>query len=168
MYTPPGKILTKGNFYTLDWSLSNPPPNDAASETPEFTLQSPSAISVKVIDVHCDYTASSWTGVWKGDEVGTCCTGKDKNILTQDASNPNKLIMDNFWGDGVNAYIIFSPSTASTSYWNQIVTLPDQTTSEGGKASGTGTYDQCRGTFTINTTYVLGGKTYNFKYNFHR
>jgi hypothetical protein len=164
-YASPGEFLTKASFYSLDWSLSDPKPNSATADAPEFTLQSANTLSVKIVDVLCNYSAASWKGVWKGDEVGACCGGMDLNNITQDPSNPNKFIMDNFWGDGVNAYILLSPSTT---YWDQIVTLPSQTTSEGGKASGTGTYDQCRGTFTINTTYVIGGKSYNWQYNFHR
>ncbi|HMI68261.1 MAG TPA: hypothetical protein VK517_19605 [Cyclobacteriaceae bacterium] len=152
--------------YAVDWSASNPQPSDASSQTPEFTMQSSNTLSAIITgDPYCAFVPTVWTGAWGGDEVGSCCGGTDANILTQDATDPNKLIMDNFWGDHVDAYILFS---ASTPNGDQIVTIPEQTTSEGGTASGTGTYSQCYGTFTINTTYVLGASTYNWQYNFHR
>jgi len=152
-------------YYSFDWSGSNPKPADATSEAPEFTLGADNKLSGVVIDKHCAFDPSSWTGAWGGDEVGACCAGTDPNTITQDTSNPNKFIMNNFWGDHVNAYIIFSPSTTA---FDQVVTLPEQTTSEAGVASGSGTYDQCRGTFTIATTYKIGGSTYSWQYNFHR
>ncbi len=114
---------------------------------------------------YCSYNADQWKGTWGGDEVGACCGGTDTNVFTQDATNKNKFTMDNFWGDGVDAYVIFSPSTKPD---EQIVTIPTQPTSEGGIASGVGTYNSCLETFTINTTYKLGGTTYVFLYIFHR
>ena len=153
-------------IYEVDWSASNPAPSDPSSQTPEFTMQSSNTLSAIITgEPYCAFIPASWTGAWGGDEVGSCCGGTDANTLTQDATDPNKLIMDNFWGDHVDAYILFS---ASTPNGDQIVTIPEQTTSEGGTASGTGTYSQCYGTFTINTTYVLGASTYNWQYNFHR
>lgn len=157
-----GRNLTDPKVYAVDWSASNPKPNNPTSTTPEFTLSGSN--SIKAI-LTCPYNAATWTGVWGGDEVGACCGGTDKNNIIQDTSNPNKFIMDNFWGDHVSAYVIFSPSTDPN---KQIVTMPTQTTADPGVASGTGTYDQCRGTFTINTTYVAFGGTYNWQYNFHR
>jgi hypothetical protein len=158
--------VTVANCYDVDWSGSNPEPTgDLASGIADFTFGESNIIKAKVSDHYSPFNPSSWTGDWGGDEVGACCGGTDENTIRQDASNPNKFIMDNFWADGVDAYIIFTPSTSLA---DQVVTLPQQTTSEGGVASGTGTYEQCYGTFTINTTYKIGGKTYNWQYNFHR
>jgi hypothetical protein len=160
-------VLNGKNFFTIDWSTSKPAPSTPGiSDTASFTFQATNNIAVTVTDKLCTYTPASWTGKWGGDEVGACCGGTDKNNITEDTTDPNKFIMDNFWGDGVDAYIIFAPSTTLAT---QTLTLPMQTTSEGGVASGTGTYDQCRGTFTINTTYDLPGVgTFNWQYNFHR
>lgn len=111
---------------------------------------------------YCQYDANSWGGKWIGTEVPGSV---DKNTLVQDASDPNKYVMNNWWGDGVDAFLIFSPSTDPNS---QVVTVPKQTTSEGGIAQGVGTYNQCLGTFTINCTYEISGSTYVFVYNFER
>ena len=160
-----GIPLNAANFFSADWSSSDPAPDNATSDTPQFTFSTTTKLSAKVVDLHCPFKSASWIGKWGGDEVGACCSGTDKNNIRVDASNPNKFIMDNFWGDGVDAYFLMKTSTTA---YDQVVTIPTQTTSEGGVASGTGTYDQCRGTFTINTTYVIGGDTYNWQYNFHR
>ena len=118
---------------------------------------------------YCSYVASSWSGGWVGTEVGSCCSGDDSFTFTQDSVDPNKFTFDNFWGDGPAAtgYIVFSPSTNPST---QTVSFPDQTTGEGGVISkSTGTYDQCKQTFTINTTYkYTNGSTYNWLYVFNR
>jgi hypothetical protein len=166
-----GLYLNPASFYAVDWSLSNPKPNDATSGTPEFTFGDNNNLIVSVVDLHCPYTASTWAGAWTGKEVNP--TGStDPNNFTQDSTNPNKFTMDNYFGDtdaskgiSATAYIIFSPSTTA---FDQIVTLPQQTTGEGGTASGSGTYDQCRGTLTFNNTYIIGGSTYKWTYIFHR
>lgn len=122
----------------------------------------PAMVMTWAMTDYCPYDASIWGGSWVGTEIPGSV---DDNTLTQDGADPNKYIMDNWWGDGVDAYIIFTPSTDPST---QIVTVPTQTTSEGGVASGTGTYNQCLGEFTLNAKYVLGGTTYNFLYVFTR
>lgn len=111
---------------------------------------------------YCAYDANSWGGNWTGTETPGSV---DKNKLTQDSTDPNKYVMDNWWGDGVEAYIIFTPSTNPG---DQIVKVPEQTTSEGGVASGEGTYNQCLNTFSMTCKYVIGGSTYNFVYSFEK
>jgi hypothetical protein len=158
--------LISGNCYAVDWSASNPAPNgDPKSDVAEFVMGPDNALNAKITNLYVPFNAASWAGDWDGTEDGACCSSVDANTLTQDTTNPNKYIMDNFWGDHVDAYIIFSPSTG---LGDQVVTLPEQTTSEDGVASGSGTYDQCAGTFTIATKYVIGGGTYEFDYIFHR
>lgn len=159
--------VTVQNCFDVDWSASNPQPMnvDPLTGIAEFTMGTTNELHATVADHYSPLDVASLVGKWGGDEVGACCGGTDVNNLRQDPTNPNKLIMDNFWGDEVDAYIVFSPST---SLLDQIVTLPTQTTSEGGVASGIGTYEQCYQTFTLKTTYVLKGKTYNWQYNFHR
>lgn len=149
--------------FVFDWTGSDPAPNgDTNSDVAEFVMQSNSAIKVKVTD-YVPYQAN-WAGDWIGTEDGLCCGGDDANTLTQDPTDPNKFVMDNFWGDHVDAFILFKPST---NWSDQTVSLPEQTTSEGGLASGEGNYDQCRGTFQIATTYILDGDTAIFDYYFH-
>jgi len=151
----------------IDWSDSEPKQNgDDVSNIAEFTVRKSNKIVAKVVgEAHyLAYDASTWAGSWLGTEVGSCCNSKDDNTITQDSSDPNKFIMDNFWGDHVDAYFIFTPSTKSG---DQVITLPAQTTSEGGDiAASTGTYDQCKGIFSISCSYTIGGDTYEWEYNF--
>jgi hypothetical protein len=122
----------------------------------------PAQILTYTVTDYCPYDASTWGGNWIGTETpGSVDAGK----LTQDGADPNKYIFNNWWGDGVDAYFIFTPSTVPS---DQIVTVPKQTTSEGGEASGVGTYNQCLDNFTINAKYVIGGGTYEFIYSFKR
>jgi len=125
---------------------------------------------------YCAYVPSSWTGAWLGVEACTGCS-TDHNTITQDGSNPNKFWMNNWWGDGVPVYMLFTPSTNT---FDQIVTVPSQSVNDpvdGSTtlpctASGTGTYDQCKGTFTISSKYVIPNGTYagtyTWVYNFHK
>jgi len=157
--------LTGDNCFDVDWSESDPQPTDPTADVAEFTLGSNNDIKAVVTNLYTPYNASSWVGDWIGIEDGACCSSEDPNTIRQDTSNPNKFIMDNFWGDGVDAYVIFSPSTNLD---NQTVNMPTQTTSENGIASGAGTYDQCTGTFMIATSYKLGSTTYKWDYFFVR
>jgi hypothetical protein len=114
---------------------------------------------------YCDYVVGSWGGPWIGTEVGSCCAGDDKTTLTQQA-DPHTYVMTNFFGDGASvlATLVFTPSTKLT---DQIVTFPAQNTSEGGQIlNSPGTYDQCKGTFSIKVSYKLGSSTYTWVYNF--
>ena len=153
-----GHNLKANDFYAFDWSASNPKPNDAASDSPEFTMSSgDNKLLVSVLDAHCPFVPSDFTGTWDSEEVpvpGGCnCSSTETQHIIQDSANPNKLIMDNFFGDGVGnatVYMIFSVSTTAK---DQTIEVPEQVTEEGGTATGTGTYDQCRGTFTLHVHY---------------
>lgn len=147
-----GEDLTADPCYKLDWSASDPAPIGAAnSDVADFVMQRDTELRVVIVD-YSPYQAGFWTGEWIGTEDGACCAGDDANTLRTDPDDPNKIIMDNYWGDHVDVYMIFKPSTNAG---DQIVTIPEQTTSEGGIASGTGTYDQCRGTFVIHAKYEI-------------
>ena len=151
--------------YVFDWAGSQPAPSGATNDdVADFVMEKNSAIKVTVSD-YKPYSQATWTGAWIGTEDGACCAGDDSNGITQDPANPNKFTMDNFWGDHVDAFFIMAPST---NWFDQTVEMPEQETSEGGIASGSGTYDQCRNTFTLATTYILDGDTLVFDYNFHR
>jgi hypothetical protein len=164
-----GHNLKANDFYAFDWSASNPKPTDATSDSPEFTMSSgDNKLLVTVLDAHCAFVPSGFTGTWSSKEVpvpGGCnCSSTEPQHIIQDSANPNKLIMDNFFGDGVGnatVYMIFSVSTTAK---DQIITVPEQTTQEGMKASGTGTYDQCRGKFTLHVHY----DQYEWIYEFTR
>lgn len=153
--------------FHLDWSSSNPKPNGATDgQMAEFTMQESNDIVVVIASHVCSYNATDWAGAWGAKETGSGVGGTDNNTLTQDETDPNKYTMDNFFGDEVEASITFASSPSK--YWDQVVTLPKQTTSEGGVASGSGYYDSCLGTFYIDVTYVIGGKTYSWNYSFTR
>jgi len=155
--------LGKDACFKYDWSGSNPVPTAGATgDVADFVMQDDNAISVTVSD-YAAYSAGAWTGDWVGTEDGACCSGDDPNTLTADPADPNKITMDNWWADGVDVYMVFNPST---NVIDQTITIPEQTTSEGGVASGSGTYDQCRGTFVVASKYVIGGKTYTWNYEF--
>jgi hypothetical protein len=164
-------VSTSDACLKFDWSASNPAPTSATDgETAEFQMKSQNDIVAKISD-YKPYNAASWLGVWYGDEVGAGVGGTDKNTIRADATIPNKFIMNNYFADGVDVYFTLNPSTIAT---DQTLTIPEQTTSEGGVATGTGSYDQCRGTFTVNTTYKIdwgdgtGTHTYKWQYYFYR
>jgi hypothetical protein len=84
------------------------------------------------------------------------------------ANTSNGLIMDNFFGDnpsaGCNVKVSFVLN--STSLTDQTVTVPTQTTCEGGVAAGSGTFDQCTKELTISVTYTFGATVYSWTYVF--
>jgi len=108
---------------------------------------------------YCAYDATTWAG--KTYESVESPGSTEDNKVRVDPSKANRFIMDNFWGDGVDVYFDINPSTNPS---DQTIVIPTQTTSEGGVASGTGTYNQCLGTMLLTCKYVLGGTTYNFTY----
>ena len=123
---------------------------------------------------YCAYNAGTWGGQWFGDEVGTGVAsppGGD-NLGVFVALGPNKWQMDNFFGDGagVHAKIEFLPSTDPDTQIVQYLNDPGLAyqVNEEGKISGTGTYNQCLGTFSLATTYTIGTATYKWRYDFHR
>ena len=108
---------------------------------------------------YCSYDATSWAG--KTYDSQESPGSLEDNKVRVDPSTPNRFIMDNFWGDGVDVYFDMN---VSVDPGTQTVKIPTQTTSEGGVASGTGTYNQCLGTMLLTCKYVLDGSTYNFTY----
>ncbi len=132
---------------------------------------------------YCPFIAGSWTGSWIGTEVFASSSGDDDIQLFQDATNPNKYVISNFWGlagcggPTLTAFIIFSPSTNPST---QTLTMPSQSDgqSTAGTISGTaGKYNQCTQTFSVQVTYVQNvnftscqtpAGTYKWRYDFHR
>ena len=110
---------------------------------------------------YCAYDKTSWGLTYASQESGACCNSLEVNIFKVDPSDAsgNTYIMDNWWGDGVPCSIIFSPSTNPST---QIVTIPSQAINDPGFsaaqnpviAKGSGTYNQCLHTMTINCTYT--------------
>src|ERR1041385_3564461 len=160
--------------YAVDWSASVPAPDNVTGTTAEFTMAHDNALVAKITDSdYGPFDRSFWLGAFTGDEHGTCCEGgHDKTVFSADPSDPNTIIMTNFWGDGdeVTAKLVFTPSTSKD---NQVVTLPAQTTGadDGTIPAVTGTYDQCTQTIKFEAIpyhYNLNGKTYTFGYTIHR
>ena len=172
-----GHNLKANDFYAFDWSASNPKPTDATSDSPEFTMSSgDNKILVTVLDAHCNFEASSWLGDWGGAEgpvslngvVVVADGGTDDITIIADSGTPNGFIMDNYFTDGPLELVHFTMST-STSAKDQIVTIPQQIAPKtGGTVSGSGTYDQCRGVFTIDAKFIDGTDVYTWTYQFSR
>jgi hypothetical protein len=161
--------IQPGSCYAVDWSTSVPAPDDVQGTMATFTMGHDNALVAKVTDTdYGPFDRSYWLGAFTGDEHGTCCEGgHDKQVFRIDPSNPNAIIMNNFWGDGVDAQIVFTPSTNKN---DQVITIPAQTTDDPGTiTAATGTYDQCSQTIEFEAIpYTVGGKTYTFGYSIHR
>lgn len=152
--------------YAFDWSQSTPVATGATNTfIADFVMQSNSAIIVTVSD-YKPFNPSSWTGKWAGSQNNELYTE-----ITQDGSNPNKFIMDNFVDSLATAYFVMNPSTV---WATQTIDMPLQPLATGGTVSGKGSYDQCRGWFVITTEYIAeldtipGNDTTDFDYLFER
>ncbi|MBI1768438.1 MAG: hypothetical protein HYR67_08700 [Bacteroidetes bacterium] len=111
---------------------------------------------------YCAFDPSTWPGTYVSVETPG---STEDNVLTRDPDQvnfPNRMHLDNFWGDGVDAYFDMIPSTNP---FDQNIVIPAQTTADPGDLTGTGTYDQCLGTITLKCKYVAFGGTYNFVYS---
>jgi Calx-beta domain len=103
------------------------------------------------------YDISYWKGTIVAlEDYGTSTWGPYNLVLTQDATNPNKFTMTNFYDSNLPAFILFNPA-------NGTVNFPDGQ-SPGGKAltNSTGTFDYCTGKLVINLTYDGGPWVYRF------
>jgi len=140
--------------FRYDWTNSVPAPTGATTgNVADFVMEDNNALSVTVTD-YSAYNASTWTGSWVGYESGRDGGGHETNILTADPGDANKVFMDNVWGNHDAAYMVFQPST---NIIDQLVVVPDQTTSDGNTISGTGSYDQCRQTVHLDLVYMADG-----------
>lgn len=175
-----GEDLINSTFYEVDWSASKPAPKNVAEGVAEFTLGKTNEVVAKVLDKLCPLNPGEFAdgSAWLGDEgtVAYYVNGvfkqnfngsTDLSKFTQDTSNPNKIWISNIFGDGQaqTAYMILSPAT---NFFNQTVTIPEQETEEGGLFAGSGTYDQCRQTLSLEVTYSFGPETYAWTYNFEK
>ena len=111
---------------------------------------------------YCAYDPNTWVGTWNSVESPG---STEDNVITMDSSIPNRFHMDNFWGDGVDAYFDMNVSTTP---FDQTITIPLQTTDDPGDLSGTGTYDQCTETIVLKCLYVYAGTKYRFVYTLNR
>ena len=123
---------------------------------------------------YCAYVSGSWGGTWFGDEIGV-------GVFSPPGGDPlgnfvslgtDKWRMDNFFGDGPGVYanIVLTPSTNPATQIVKYLNDPGLTyqLNVEGKISGTGTYNQCTQSMSLNTTYVVGGGTSKWIYNLHR
>ena len=131
----------------------------------------PAQILSYTVTDYCIYNASDWQGSYDAAEIYPSGfvydTYSSAPTLTQDATNPDKFTLDNYWDEGGSIYMIFSPSTGPT---NQKVTIPVQNLI-GGASGGsitketTGNYDQCKKTIVINVEYTTAAGAANpFRY----
>ena len=108
---------------------------------------------------YCAYDESAWAGSYTANEIyASSAYGPYTVTLTPDPDVENRFWLDNFWDYGFVAYIDVTPSTNPE---DQIVIFPEQTV-EGATLTGSGTYDQCTGTFKIQTVYDV----YEWRYEF--
>ncbi|MFZ6010219.1 MAG: hypothetical protein ACOYXT_07690 [Bacteroidota bacterium] len=120
---------------------------------------------------YCSYNASSWLATFAATENRSTVYGPYDVTLTADpGGNPNRFFLSNFYDCGdVLRYVDFAVSSDPAT---QVVTFPSQTTATG-TVSGTGTYNQCLGSFSIEVTYDYTAASCNgaagqdkFRYDF--
>lgn len=114
---------------------------------------------------YCAYDPAVWVGTWVS--VESPGTTEDNKLTDLGVVVPgyNRFNMDNFWGDGVDAYFDMK---ISTNPFDQTINIPAQTTADPGDLTGTGTYDQCTETIVLKCKYVYAGTAYNFVYTLTR
>lgn len=118
---------------------------------------------------YCSYVESFWAGNYNSTENRTTVYGPYQVSLSS-SGTANRFNITNFYDCADNTYYLQFQS--STNPATQVVTFPSQTTVNG-TLSGTGTYNQCLGTFSIQTTYVSSAASCNgsvvtdvFRYDF--
>jgi len=142
------EFLTADNFQ-FDWSKSSPAPSDATSDNPEFTFNNNAKLNVYIDDKHCAVDPAGVSGAYHGAEGAVKVNGgpgfngsNDAMIVSADPANTaGGVLITNLFGDG--AGVTFTGVLTSTTSHDQVLTVPSQSTSEGGTVSGTGTFDQC-------------------------
>jgi hypothetical protein len=106
---------------------------------------------------YCSYVANSWATTFNATETSEFFGGYGPYPVTfvQDGTNPNKFTTDNWYDSGITMYMILTPSVDPPS---QIVTVPSQPNPSNTARTivGSGTYNQCLGSMTINFTYSQG------------
>ena len=108
----------------------------------------------------CPYEAN-WAGTYTANEVYASSAYGPYNVtFSQDPGNPNRYNFTNFWDYGLPAYVVFTPTADDPD--GQIVEFPEQIV-DGETLTGTGTYDQCLGSFKIQTNYAGSDWRYDFK-----
>ena len=119
---------------------------------------------------YCSYNADEWATTFAATENRATVYGPYNVTLAKDGTTPNKFFLSNFYDCGeTQRYVVFSPSINPAT---QVVTFPTQTTADG-EISGTGTYNQCLKSFSINVTYKYTAASCNgsagtdtFRYDF--
>lgn len=117
-----------------------------------------------VINPFCVFNVNAFLGVAVCDEEGY---GKYNVTFRLDPTNNKRIHNDNFWdypGPGATIYYDLSGDI------NQIVTVPKQDFVFGdgstGWVQGSGTYDTCKKTMTVNYTVNYDGDNYPTKHVF--
>lgn len=110
---------------------------------------------------YCPYSGD-WSGVFSATEVySDGAYGPYDITLKPVAGSANTYSFDNFWDSGIDAYIVFTPSTNPN---DAIVLFPSQDDGDGKTISSTsGSYNECTRTFKIQTQYAGYDWRYEFK-----
>jgi hypothetical protein len=108
---------------------------------------------------YCAYAAGAWAGVYDANENSEINGGYGPYdaALVQDGANPNKFTTDNFYDSGWPLSITLNPSTDVAT---QTLTASGTVTTGTGNVyvySGTGTYNQCLNTMSINMEISRNG-----------
>lgn len=121
----------------------------------------PAQVLTYTVTDFCSYDNSSWAGTYAATEVYSNSAYGPYNVkFTKDPDDPNRFNMTNFWDSGISAYVVFKDSENDPD--KQIVEFPEQDDGDGGTIEGTGTYDECKKTFKIQTKYA----GYEWRYEF--
>jgi hypothetical protein len=125
---------------------------------------------------YCPYVADTWLGSFTGVEIYAAGAGSTDALKFTQGDNPNEVVLHNFWGwgdDDVTCVLTFNPSTSP---YDQTITIKSQMVLDpngngaDGLITGTGTYDQCTGTFKVQVKYGPisadgpNGTPYEFRY----
>jgi hypothetical protein len=152
-----GLDLTTPNCFDVDWSTSDPQPDNVSEGVATFTMGTNGSLVGKVTDYVAPYDASAWVGtIIALEDYGSATWGPYEVVLTQDGTNPNRFHLDNFYDSGLPAFIDFDGAAGT-------VKFPDGQ-SPGGKAltNSSGTFNQCAGSFEISLNYDGGDWLYHF------
>jgi hypothetical protein len=144
-------IDTEVNCFDVDWSASTPAPTSGAtSNVAEFTMKESNEIIANVTE-HETFDAAVWNAATYTalEDYGSSGTYGPYNVILTEDSDPettNRFYFDNFYDQGLSAYVEFDPETRSISF-------PDQTA--GGKplTGSAGVFNQCTGEIRLSLHY---------------
>ena len=135
--------IKPGEIWKLKFSLTG---NDGNA-----TISSLYGVFTRSIRTLCSFSRANFTGTYSTNEPGY---GNYDNTSVADGSDPNTIIINNFWDFGGTVKYVFNPATNA-------VTVPTQDVVMGGTTyvvaagSAAGTYDACTYSFVVPYTVRL-------------